>query len=58
MKMKQNKTKIIKSALKIKGFSYQDYDGNIETLGDLVCDEPTDFIETCIEEAYKEGTKA
>ncbi len=52
---KRIKTKIIKRALKIHGFNYQDYSGDVYELSGLVEDDPTEFIETCIEESYKEG---
>lgn len=50
------KIRILRRALRAHRYqddAYVDFDN----LGERVEDEPTDFIETCIEEAYKEGIK-
>jgi hypothetical protein len=54
---KRIKTKIIRNALKIHNFRYKDFSGDIWELPELVDEDPTEFIETCVEEAYKEGVK-
>lgn len=52
---KRIKTKILKKALKLHKFNYQDFTGDIWELPELVDEDPTEFIETCVEEAYNEG---
>ena len=54
---KRIKTRIIRNALKIHDFNYQDFSGDIWELPELVEADTTEFIETCVEEAYKEGLK-
>ena len=51
---KRTKLKILRKALNKEGYS-SEYLESFDDLGKRVEDEPTEFIETCIEEAYKEG---
>jgi len=48
------KMEILEKALNLHGYNSEVLE-NFEDLGERVDEEPTEFIETCIEEAYKQG---
>ena len=51
---KKTKLKILRKALKRGNYNSECLE-SFEDLGDRVDDEPTEFIELCVEEAFKEG---
>lgn len=51
------KIRILRRALKMHRYNYKEFSGDIWELPTLVEDDPTEFIETCVEEAYQEGLK-
>jgi len=53
---KKIKLKILRRVLKRKGYNFE-YLESFDDLADRVDEDPTSFIETCIEEAYNEGIK-